>query len=130
MHDLTERIGTAVLLISHNLGVVREFSDRVYVIYRGNMAEHGTTAQLFHEPRHPYTRALLRCLPTVDRERRPLVEIGGQPPDLARLPAGCPFAPRCPEREAVCEREYPPAVAIGDGHVAHCWAAARVGAPA
>ncbi len=65
MHDLTERIGTAVLLISHNLGVVREFSDRVYVIYRGNMVEHGTTAQLFHEPRHPYTRALLTAVPKI-----------------------------------------------------------------
>jgi ABC-type dipeptide/oligopeptide/nickel transport system ATPase component len=65
MHDLTEKIGTAVLLISHNLGVVREFSDRVYVIYRGNMAEHGTTPQLFHEPRHPYTRALLAAVPKI-----------------------------------------------------------------
>jgi ABC-type dipeptide/oligopeptide/nickel transport system ATPase component len=65
MHDLTERIGTAVLLISHNLGVVREFSDRVYVIYRGSIVEHATTRQLFHEPRHPYTRALLAAVPKI-----------------------------------------------------------------
>jgi ABC-type dipeptide/oligopeptide/nickel transport system ATPase component len=65
MHDLTEKTGTAVLLISHNLGVVREFSDRVYVIYRGSMAEHGTTAQLFRDPRHPYTRALLSAVPRI-----------------------------------------------------------------
>ncbi len=65
MHDLTEKTGTALLLISHNLGVVREFSDRVYVIYRGSMAEHGTTAQLFRDPRHPYTRALLSAVPRI-----------------------------------------------------------------
>lgn len=65
MHDLAEKTGTAVLLISHNLGVVREFSDRVYVIYRGSMAEHGTTAQLFRDPRHPYTRALLSAVPRI-----------------------------------------------------------------
>jgi len=73
MHELTERRGTAVLLISHNLGVVREFADRVYVIYRGRMVEHGTTAQLFHDPRHPYTRALLAAIPKIS---------GGGLPDL------------------------------------------------
>ncbi|MCX5495867.1 ABC transporter ATP-binding protein [Kaistia dalseonensis] len=73
MHELTEKRGTAVLLISHNLGVVREFADRVYVIYRGRIVEHGTTAQLFHEPRHPYTRALLAAIPKIS---------GGGLPDL------------------------------------------------
>ncbi|HET7714006.1 MAG TPA: ABC transporter ATP-binding protein [Bauldia sp.] len=78
MHDLTEKTGTAVLLISHNLGVVREFSDRVYVIYRGSMVEHGTTGQLFRDPRHPYTRALLSAVPRI---------IGG---GLPRIPERSP----------------------------------------
>jgi ABC-type dipeptide/oligopeptide/nickel transport system ATPase component len=73
MHEMTERTGTSVLLISHNLGVVREFADRVYVIYRGRIVEHGTTAQLFHDPRHPYTRALLSAIPKIS---------GGGLPDL------------------------------------------------
>ncbi len=130
LEEVQASAGVAVILVTHDFGIVAANADRVAVMYAGRIVEIGTTLEIFDDPRHPYTRALLRCLPTVDRERRPLVEIGGQPPDLARLPAGCPFAPRCPEREAVCEREYPPAVAIGDGHVAHCWAAARTGAPA
>jgi oligopeptide/dipeptide ABC transporter ATP-binding protein len=86
--------------------------------------ELGRTLDVFDRPAHPYTRALLRCLPDVELKRERLVEIGGHPPDLARLPPGCPFAPRCPERQPRCETEYPPAVAVGRGHQAHCWAAA------
>jgi oligopeptide/dipeptide ABC transporter ATP-binding protein len=86
----------------------------------------GTTLQVFDDPRHPYTRALLRCLPDVGLKRRALVEIAGQPPDLARLPAGCPFAPRCPERRPVCDKEPPPMVPVEPGHLAHCWATADV----
>jgi oligopeptide/dipeptide ABC transporter ATP-binding protein len=130
LKEVQASAGVAVILVTHDFGIVAANADRVAVMYAGRIVEIGTTLEIFDDPRHPYTRALLRCLPTVDRERRALVEIGGQPPDLARLPAGCPFAPRCPEREAICEREYPPAVALGDGHVAHCWAAARAGAPA
>ena len=92
-------------------------------MYAGRIVEIGDTLDVFNHPAHPYTRALLRCLPDVERKRERLVEIGGQPPDLIRLPSGCPFAPRCPEREPRCETEYPPAVRLGDGHVAHCWVA-------
>jgi oligopeptide/dipeptide ABC transporter ATP-binding protein len=95
-------------------------------MYAGRIVEIGSTLDVFNVPAHPYTRALLRCLPDVELERERLVEIGGQPPDLTRLPAGCPFAPRCPERQPPCEAEYPPAVPLGDGHVAHCWAARAV----
>src|SRR5438093_4095039 len=82
----------------------------------------GSTRQVSDNPSHPYTRALLRCLPDVALKRQQLVEIGGQPPDLARLPPGCPFAPRCPERQAVCDEAFPATVNVGLGHTASCWA--------
>jgi oligopeptide/dipeptide ABC transporter ATP-binding protein len=98
-------------------------ADRVAVMYAGRIVEIGSTLDVFNRPGHPYTRALLRCLPDVERTRDRLLEIGGQPPDLTRLPAGCPFVPRCPERLPRCQTEYPAAVSLGDGHVAHCWVA-------
>jgi oligopeptide/dipeptide ABC transporter ATP-binding protein len=98
-------------------------ADRVAVMYAGRIVEMGSTLQVFDHPGHPYTRALLRCLPDVDLRRQRLVEIGGQPPDLARLPPGCPFAPRCPDRQPICETTYPPSVSLDNGHVAQCWAA-------
>jgi oligopeptide/dipeptide ABC transporter ATP-binding protein len=90
--------------------------------------EMGTTLQIFDNPRHPYTQALLRCLPDAGLRDRQLVEIGGQPPDLAQLGPGCPFAPRCPARQPICEEAYPPPVLVEDGHEAHCWVAAPAGA--
>jgi oligopeptide/dipeptide ABC transporter ATP-binding protein len=116
--------GVAVILVTHDFGIVAANADRVAVMYAGRIVEIGTTLDVFNRPAHPYTRALLRCLPDVDLKHQRLVEIGGQPPDLTRLPGGCPFAPRCPERQPPCETEYPPAVTLNDGHVAHCWVAA------
>jgi oligopeptide/dipeptide ABC transporter ATP-binding protein len=120
--------GVAVILVTHDFGIVAANADRVAVMYAGRIVEIGSTLDVFNRPAHPYTRALLRCLPDVDLKRERLVEIGGQPPDLTRLPGGCPFAPRCPERQPQCEAEYPPAVVLEDGHVAHCWGA-LAGAP-
>src|SRR5256712_8200734 len=125
--DLLEEVqratGVAVILVTHDFGIVAANADRVAVMYAGRIVEIGSTLEVFNRPAHPYTRALLRCLPDVECKRERLVEIGGQPPDLARLPPGCPFAPRCPERQPRCETEYPPAVSVHDGHVAHCWVA-------
>ena len=125
--DLLEEVkrstGVAVILVTHDFGIVAANADRVAVMYAGRIVEMGSTIQVFDHPGHPYTRALLRCLPDVDLRRERLVEIGGQPPDLAQLPPGCPFAPRCPERQANCEEAYPPSVSLASGHVAHCWAA-------
>ena len=123
LKDVQQATGVAVILVTHDFGIVAANADRVAVMYAGRIVEMGDTLDVFNHPAHPYTRALLRCLPDVERKRERLVEIGGQPPDLIRLPSGCPFAPRCPEREPRCETEYPPAVRLGDGHVAHCWVA-------
>jgi oligopeptide/dipeptide ABC transporter ATP-binding protein len=121
--------GVAIILVTHDFGIVAAIADRVAVMYAGRIVEMGTTLEVFNNPSHPYTRALLRCLPDVGLGRQQLVEIGGQPPDLSRLPAGCPFAPRCPERQAICEEQLPPTVAIGDGHRAECWVAKGAAAP-
>jgi oligopeptide/dipeptide ABC transporter ATP-binding protein len=123
LREVQQATGVAVILVTHDFGIVAANADRVAVMYAGRIVEIGRTLDVFNAPAHPYTRALLRCLPDVDLKRARLVEIGGQPPDLTQLPPGCPFAPRCPERQPRCDAEYPPAVAGPDGHVAHCWAA-------
>jgi oligopeptide/dipeptide ABC transporter ATP-binding protein len=122
LKEVQAATGVAVILVTHDFGIVAANADRVAVMYAGRIVEIGSTLDVFNHPAHPYTRALLRCLPDVEYKRGQLVEIGGQPPDLTRLPPGCPFAPRCPEREPRCETEYPPAVSVDNGHVAHCWA--------
>jgi oligopeptide transport system ATP-binding protein len=122
LKEVQQSTGVAVILVTHDFGIVAANADRVAVMYAGKIVEIGSTLQVFDHPAHPYTQALLRCLPGVELKRQ-LVEIGGQPPDLSRLPPGCPFAPRCPKRQPVCHETYPPAVTLEDGHVAQCWVA-------
>ena len=122
LKEVQATAGVAVILVTHDFGIVAANADRVAVMYAGRIVEMGSTLQVFDRPSHPYTRALLRCLPDVGLRQAQLVEIGGQPPDLARLPPGCPFAPRCPERQPVCSETYPPTVTVEAGHVASCWA--------
>jgi oligopeptide/dipeptide ABC transporter ATP-binding protein len=128
LKEVQAAAGVAVILVTHDFGIVAANADRVAVMYAGKIVEMGTTVQVFDRPSHPYTQALLRCLPDVGPRREQLVEIEGQPPDLARLPVGCAFAPRCPKRQPICDTEYPPAVAVEDGHTAHCWVAGRAAA--
>jgi oligopeptide/dipeptide ABC transporter ATP-binding protein len=123
LKEVQRATGVAVILVTHDFGIVAANADRVAVMYAGKIVEMGSTLQVFNAPAHPYTQALLRCLPDVDLRRQRLVEIGGQPPDLAQLPPGCPFAPRCPKRQAVCEEAYPLPVVLDNGHVAQCWMA-------
>src|SRR5215470_11951151 len=126
LKEVQAAAGLAVILVTHDFGIVAANADRVAVMYAGKIVEMGSTLQIFDHPGHPYTKALLRCLPDGSLKRRQLVEISGQPPDLARLPSGCPFAPRCPERQAICEQVAPPTVTVETGHVASCWLAASV----
>jgi len=123
LKEVQAATGVAVILVTHDFGIVAANADRVAVMYAGRIVEMGSTLQVFNHPAHPYTQALLRCLPDVELKRHTLVEIGGQPPDLSRLPPGCPFAPRCSKRQPVCEEAYPAAVDVEPGHVAHCWVA-------
>jgi oligopeptide/dipeptide ABC transporter ATP-binding protein len=123
LKEVQASAGVAVILVTHDFGIVAANADRVAVMYAGKIVEMGSTLQVFNNPRHPYTQALLRCLPDVGLKREQLVEIGGQPPDLAQLPPGCPFAPRCPERQPICEQTVPPSVTVEEDHVASCWVA-------
>jgi oligopeptide/dipeptide ABC transporter ATP-binding protein len=128
MQSLSKRLGVAMLIITHNLGVVARYADRVNVMYAGRIIERATAAELYANPRHPYTLGLLRSVPRLDEPRRARLDpIDGQPPDLSRLPPGCAFAPRCGFRVARCESEAPVLEPAGPGgHVAACWESARL----
>ena len=124
MKGLSRRLGVAMLMITHNLGVVARYADRVNVMYAGRIVERGTAREIYGNPRHPYTRGLLRSVPRLDEPRRAkLAPIPGQPPDLSRLPAGCAFAPRCAHAVARCRVEAPELGSVGAGHLASCWLA-------
>ncbi|MBI4612316.1 MAG: ABC transporter ATP-binding protein [Planctomycetes bacterium] len=119
---LKDETGTAVILITHALGVVAGMADRILVMYGGKVVEEGPTDRVFAAPEHPYTRALLRSVPRLDEARKETLEvIPGSPPDLTRLPAGCPFHPRCRERFEPCDRETPELRAVGAGRQVRCW---------
>ncbi len=110
----------AILHITHNLGVVAEVADRIYVMYAGILAEVGNVEQIFHDPCHPYTMGLLASLPSRSRKGQPLYTIPGAVPDPAFKPPGCPFHPRCPNVQESCRREFPTMCDFGDGHRARC----------
>ncbi len=128
MKDLSRRLGAAMLIITHNLGVVARYADRVNVMYAGRIIERGTARELYSNPRHPYTLGLLGSVPRLDEPRRErLTPIEGQPPDLTRLPPGCAFAPRCAFRVERCLGQVPALRPVsGNGHVAACWESERV----
>lgn len=119
--DLQSRLGLAVLLITHDLGVVAGMCDRVAVMYAGRLAEVASADDLYADPAHPYSVGLIRSTPRVDELQRRLVSIEGAPPDLARPPAGCPFHARCPVAEARCVTELPELVPNGEGRSVACW---------
>ena len=125
MKDLSRRFGVAMLIITHNLGVVARYADRVNVMYAGKMIEQGTAREVYANPRHPYTLGLLRSVPRLDEPRKSkLKPIDGQPPDLTQLPAGCSFAPRCAFKIDRCTREIPPLKTVGGpSHLSACWVA-------
>jgi oligopeptide/dipeptide ABC transporter ATP-binding protein len=126
MRELSQRLGVALLIITHNLGVVARYADRVNVMYAGRIIEQASAAELYADPRHPYTLGLLRSVPRLDEPRRARLDpIEGQPPDLTRLPPGCAFAPRCAFRVERC-REVPPLQAVASGHASACWEALRL----
>ena len=122
IRDLRQQLGRGIIWITHDLGVVAEIADRVLVMYGGQIVEQAPVKELFANPRHPYTRALLETLPTVTGERaRRLRSIEGQPPNLKGQPQSCPFAARCSKVFARCHVENPPRLAVGPEHDAACW---------
>jgi oligopeptide/dipeptide ABC transporter ATP-binding protein len=126
MKALTRDRGIALIIITHNLGVVARYADRVNVMYAGRIVECGPAAEIYHEPRHPYTVALLRSVPRLDRPRQARLDpVEGQPPDLTRLDGGCAFRPRCRLADEACAVARPALTPVGsDGHFAACFKAA------
>jgi oligopeptide transport system ATP-binding protein len=123
---LKEETGTSVILITHDLGVVAGMTDHVVVMYAGKLFEKAPTGELFAQPGNPYTKGLLRSVPDPSGEQGKLYQIPGQPPDLSRLPPGCPFAPRCERAEEICTREFPPLVELNATHHSLCHFAKEV----
>ena len=120
--DIKNEIHTAIILITHDLGVVAGSADRVAVMYAGKIVETGSTRDIFYHSAHPYTQALIGSLPSVDvTKQQRLVSIPGTPPDLLAPPKGCGFAARCKYCMRVCQEEYPPEFTVGEGHTANCW---------
>ena len=119
---LQRETNTSALWVTHDLGVVAQTCDRVNVMYAGRILESGDVRRMLRHPRHPYTVALMESVPKLGRRRERLYQIQGQPPDLLKLPAGCPFYERCGVRMDICREAFPPATPLEDGGYVHCWA--------
>ena len=122
MMDLKEKLGMAIIMITHDLGVVASMCDRIAVMYAGKVVEYGSTDDIFYNPKHEYTRGLLRSIPKLnEKEHKKLVPIEGTPVDMLNPPKGCPFAPRCGSCMKICLREMPAYTDISDVHYSACW---------
>lgn len=122
MMDLKEKLGMAIIMITHDLGIVARMCEKIAVMYAGKIVEYGTTDEIFYEPKHEYTKGLLRSIPRLDsKDHERLVPIEGTPVDMLNPPKGCPFAPRCGACMKVCLREMPPRTDFSDTHYTQCW---------
>lgn len=122
MKDITQRFGTALILITHNLGVIARHARRVYIMYAGRVVETGLAGDVYRAPKHPYTMGLLASVPRLDSALgAKLVPIDGEPPDMGHLPQGCSFAPRCSYAADRCAHEAPPLKLVAEQHYAACW---------
>ena len=121
MQSLQKELGMAIIMITHDLGVVAQMCDEVIVMYAGSICEQGTADEIFYNPRHEYTKGLMRSIPTVDNDDEKLEPISGTPIDLLNMPEGCPFAPRCDAAMKICLRERCERMQINDWHQAACW---------
>ena len=119
--DLQKQLGMSVMLITHDLGVVAEMCDEVIVMYAGQVCERGTADEIFYNPKHEYTKGLIRSIPTASDDEHRLEPIGGTPVDLLNMPDGCPFAPRCDNAMKVCLTHKAKELLINDCHAASCW---------
>ena len=121
MQSLQKELGMAIIMITHDLGVVAQMCDEVIVMYAGSICEQGTADEIFYNPKHEYTKGLMRSIPTVDNDGEKLQPIAGTPIDLLNMPKGCPFAPRCNAAMKICLQERCERMKINDYHLAACW---------
>ncbi|NLK65416.1 MAG: ABC transporter ATP-binding protein [Tissierellia bacterium] len=127
MKELQKKLGMAIILITHDLGVVAEMCDDIIVMYAGQISERGTADDIFYNPKHEYTKGLLKSIPTVQDEKQRLKPIGCNPVDLLNMPAGCPFAPRCDNAMKICLTVNPVEMTIEGKHTSRCWMNVREG---
>jgi oligopeptide/dipeptide ABC transporter ATP-binding protein len=121
LNKTRKELKNSLLLITHDLGLVAEYCDRVYVMYAGRIVEHADVFTVFKNPKHPYTEGLLKSSLSPDRQAAQFETIDGEVPNLVYLPPGCPFHPRCKYRMERCDKEHPPLFEVSDGHFASCW---------
>ena len=121
MKSLQKEFNMAIIMITHDLGVVAQMCDEVIVMYAGSICEQGTADEIFYNPQHEYTKGLMNSIPTVDDEKRKLKPITGTPIDLLNMPEGCPFAPRCEAAMKICTRQCPENVRVNEWHRTACW---------
>jgi peptide/nickel transport system ATP-binding protein len=123
MRDLVKKFRTSLIIVTHNLGLIARYAQRIYVMYAGKIIEEGATKDIFAKPRHPYTQGLLRCVPRLDEEEgRKLVPIEGLPPNLINMPPTCAFLPRCPCKIEDCyKKHWPPLIQVGGEHHVRCY---------
>ena len=127
MQDLQRKMGMAIIMVTHDLGVIAELCDEIIVMYGGRICERGTADEIFYNPHHEYTKGLLRSIPTLEGARERLVPILGTPINMLNLPKGCAFCPRCDEAMKICLEEVPEEVFINENHKAACWINIRDG---
>ncbi|MBA7484638.1 Oligopeptide transport ATP-binding protein OppD [subsurface metagenome] len=120
LKELQASLGMSILFISHNLALIGNIAGRIAIMYAGRIVEVGPMNEVIHKPLHPYTRALLLCLPDPEKRGKPLVSIPGSVPEPSALLSGCAFAPRCPEKKEICAREIPKVKNVGGGHFVRC----------
>ena len=121
MQDLQKKLGMAIIMVTHDLGVIASMCDEILVMYGGRVCERGTADDIFYRPAHEYTKGLLRSIPKADNMNEKLVPIGGTPINLLQMPAGCAFCPRCDAAMKICLSEKPEELRISDTHLASCW---------
>ncbi|SFN72097.1 oligopeptide transport system ATP-binding protein [Pseudobutyrivibrio sp. UC1225] len=121
MQDLQKKLGMAIIMVTHDLGVIASMCDEILVMYGGRVCERGTADDIFYSPAHEYTKGLLRSIPRTDNMNEKLVPIGGTPINLLNMPEGCAFCPRCDEAMKICLKEVPDELRISDSHLASCW---------
>lgn len=121
MQELQKKLGMAIIMVTHDLGVIADMCDEIIVMYGGRVCERGTAEDIFYRPCHEYTKGLLRSIPNVDKMGQKLMPIPGTPINLLNMPKGCAFCPRCENAMKICLEEQPPEMQMPDGHYASCW---------
>ena len=121
MRGLTDKLGTSMILITHDLGIVAEICDKVAIMYAGSVVEYATKEALYQNPSHPYTRGLFNSIPKLDVEEEWLEEIDGLPPEPTEIIEGCAFNPRCPNCMEICKKKKPKAIHLNDQHYVRCF---------